>query len=409
MHIRSTLTTAALALAITASMVPAALAQADFHTRDTSKTSDKKPAKDDAPAMFPQATRVAPEGSASVSLGKPINDLLALVNARGHEDEALATGEKLAASPDAKPFDLAYIYEAMGYASLNKNDTAKGIDYLQKSIGENTLPNNDQYQNMLLIARTQIKAGQSDAGLTTLARVVAETKQDKPEYDGLRGSAAYAKKDYAAAAPALQKAVDGSTKPDTAMQQMLMASYFELKQPDRAEKIAQEILHAHPDDKTSIMNLATVYQQAQQPDKAAALLDDARKRGLLTTAEDYRGLYALYSNIKGRENDSAAVINEGLQKGILKPGAEVYTVLGEDYYFTNQIPQAIDAYKKADAASTDGEAALTLAKIYSNQGQASEAKAAAERGLQKGVKRPAEAHGIIDRAGGAAKKAASKK
>jgi tetratricopeptide (TPR) repeat protein len=117
----------------------------------------------------------------------------------------------------------------------------------------------------------------------------------------------------------------------------------------------------------------------------------------------------LYSNIKGRENDSAAVINEGLQKGILQPNAEVYTVLAEDYYFTNQIPQAIEAYKKADAVSTDGEAALNLAKVYNNQGRAAEAKVAAEHALQKGVKQPEEARGIIDRAGAVTRKPAKRK
>jgi tetratricopeptide (TPR) repeat protein len=217
------------------------------------------------------------------------------------------------------------------------------------------------------------------------------------------------KKDYAAAAQALQKSVDAATKPELSEQQMLFASYFELKQPERAEKIAQAIVAANPDDKAAILNLAAAYQEAGQSDKAAEQLDSARKRGLLTDAKDYRQLYVLYSNIKGRENDSISVINDGLQKGILQPNAEVYTSLAEDYFFTNRFPQAIDAYRKADAVSTDGEAALNLAKVYNNQGQAAEAKAAAERALQKGVKNPADARGIIERAGGATKKPGKKK
>ena len=68
----------------------------------------------------------------------------------------------------------------------------------------------------------------------------------------------------------------------------------------------------------------------------------------------------MYSKIKGHENDSIAVVNEGLQKGILQPNEEVYTVIAEDYYFTDRTPQAIDAYKKADAVSTDGEAGVEL-------------------------------------------------
>jgi tetratricopeptide (TPR) repeat protein len=408
MQIRRTLKIGALAFAVIAFVAPISPAQEDFHTRDSSQ-STKKHAKDTQAPLFPNATRAEPEGAVSESLGKPINDLLGLVNSRGHEDELIAAGQKLASNPDAKPFDLAYIYEAMGYAYLNKNDAAKGIEYLQKSLGENTLPNNDQYQDMLLVARTQIAAGQPDAGLATLARVVAETRQDKPEYDGLRGAAFYAKKDYATAAPALQKAMDGATKPDATMQQMLMSSYVELKQPERAEKIGEDIVHAHPSDKDAIMNLVTIYEQAGHSDKAVALLDDTRKRGLLTDADGYRTLYVLYSKLKGHENDSIAVINEGLQKGILQPSEEAYIVLAEDYYFTNRDPQAIDAYKKADAVATDGEPALNLAKIYHNQGQTAEAKAMAERALQKGIEHPEDAHGIIGAADSTGKKPTKKK
>jgi len=334
---------------------------------------------------------------------------LAMVNTGKNNDEAITMGQKIAADHDANHYDRAIADQAIGYAYLNKGDKANGIVFLQKAIDLNALSNNEHYTVMLQVAKSQIAAGQTDAGLATLDRVIAETKQDKPEYNAIRGRVAYDKKNYAAAAAAFQKELDASTQPDPAVQQMLLDSYFQLKQPDRATKIAEDIERAHPENKAAVMNLAAVYQQAGQSDKTAALLDDARKRGLFTDAEDYRKLYALYSNVKGRENDSITVINDGLQKGILKPNQEVYTVLAEDYYFTNQIPQAIDAYQKADAVSTDGEAALNLAKVYNNQGRPVEAKAAAERALQKGVKHPEDAHGIIDRAGAATNKSGKKK
>ena len=83
--------------------------------------------------------------------------------------------------------------------------------------------------------------------------------------------------------------------------------------------------------------------------------------------------------------------------------------MAEDFYFTGQIPQALDAYRKADAVATDGEAALNMAKIYNNQGNSVEAKASAARALQKGIKHPAEAHGIIDRTAAEAGKPGKKK
>jgi tetratricopeptide (TPR) repeat protein len=408
MRISGMLKRATLAIAIATVGVPVVMAQSELNDESMHKAR-KQPKEAKAAPLFPNATRVEPGLGVSEDMVDPINKLLAEVNGNKNNDDAIATAEKLASDKKANKYDLAMIFELEGFAHANKGDGADGVAYLQKSLDENALSNNEQYTLMLQLVQTELAIGQSDAGLVTLARVVAETKQDKPEYNGLRGRLYYQKKDYANAAQSLQKSVDGSEKPNPDDQKMLLESYFELKQPERAEKVGEDFLHAHPDDKAAILNLATIYQMAGQADKTLALLDDAHKRGLLTTADDYRQLYVLYSNVKGHENDSVAVINEGLQKGILQPNAEVYTVLAEDYYFTNQIPQAIDAYKKADAASTDGEAALNLAKVYNNEGRAVEAKASAQRALQKGIKHPEEARGIIDHAGAATSKSGKKK
>ncbi len=41
-----------------------------------------------------------------------------------------------------------------------------------------------------------------------------------------------------------------------------------------------------------------------------------------------------------QEKDVIAVINEGLQKGILKPDYQVYLALAQSYYYSDQVPQA---------------------------------------------------------------------
>jgi tetratricopeptide (TPR) repeat protein len=371
---------------------------------DKHQLVQKRPTK--VVQLYPDATRKDP--GIAPALPKDVAQIHAMVDTK-NDDGAIAQGEKMLADPKANHFDKAAAYQGIGYASFGKHDFAKAADALQKCIAEDSLPNNDHYQAMYNLAVAQFNIKQAEAGIATLNRLAAETKLDKPEYDGLRGRGYFMIKDYANAAQALEKSTKASAKPDPSEQQMLFASYFELKQPERAEKIAQDIVSAHPDDKAAIMNLAAVYQQAGQSDKAAATLDGARKRGLLADAQDYRQLYVLYSKIKGHEQDGIAVINEGLQKGILQPNGEVLIALADDYYFSGQIPQAIDAYRKADAASTDGEAALNLAKIYHNQGQQAEAKAAAQRALQKGVDRPEDARALINDSVAPAKKPGKKK
>ena len=348
----------------------------------------------------------------TMGMGKNIAQLHTLVDAKNN-DEAIALGEKVIADGAANHFDRAVAYQGIAYAWLNKGDNAKGADNLQKSLAENALPNNNQYQLMLQLAQAQLNAGQAEAGMTTLDRLVTETKLDKPEYNALRGRAYFRQKNYAAAAQALQKTVDAAAQPDDNDLQMLMASYFQLKQPERAEKIALDMLHKHPGDKNLILNLASIYGQAGQNDKAAAVLEDARSRGLLTDANDYRKLYVIYSNLPGKETQTIAVINDGMQKQILKPSAEAYTKLAESYYALKQTAQTIDAYRRADSLSTDGEAAINLARVLFNERRYPEARTVAQQAQQKGLKRPEDANALlaqIDSAGGkSATKAIRKK
>lgn len=357
--------------------------------------------------LFPDATRVDPGLSASAGMSKSLVQIHALVDAK-NSDEAIAVGQKVIADGNANHFDRAVAYQAIGYSYILKGDNAKGAESLQKSLAENALSNNDHYQIMLQLVQTQINAGQGEAGLATLDRIISETKLDKPEYSEIRGRAYFKQKNYAAAALALQKAVDGAKQADGNDLQMLMVSYFELKQPENAEKIALAMLHKNPDDKNVILNLASIYGQAGQNDKAAAMLEDARKRGLLTDAKDYRKLYVIYSNMPGKDSQTIAVINEGLQKGILTANAEAYTKLAESYYAGRQASEAIDAYRKADALSNNGEAALNLARVLYNERRYPEARTAAQQAQQKGLKQPGDAKALLGQIDSASGKNASK-
>jgi tetratricopeptide (TPR) repeat protein len=246
--------------------------------------------------LFPSATRIEPGLGVSPGMADQIKQLTAFASVDNKSAEAIAVGEAIIANSQASRFDRAYAFRTIGYVYLDDGDPAKGIDCLQKSLNENAFSNNDHYSLMLQIARTQIKTGQADAGLATLARVVTETKVDKPEYDRMRGRIYYMKKDYADAAQALQKSSDSSEIADPSEQQMLLDSYFKLRSFPQAEKVGQGIVDAEPGDKVAIMNLATVYRQDGHAEKALVLIDDAHKRGVLSAADTSHMSYVFYSD-----------------------------------------------------------------------------------------------------------------
>jgi tetratricopeptide (TPR) repeat protein len=269
---------------------------------------------------------------------------------------------------------------------------------LEKAIESNGLPNDTHYQLMYQLAQMQLAEEQYEVAVKTLDRFMTETKSTKPEHLAMRGNALYRLERYDEAAAVLKQAIATSDKPQSSWHQLLMATYFDQDKPLEAAKIAEELAAKNPKDKAMLMNLAAIYAQADQYDRAIEVLERARGQGLLNEERDYRQLYALYLNADGKEGQGIAVINEGLEKGILKPNAEVYIALGQAYYFTDKIKESIEAYRKALPYAKDGEPALNLARVLTNEEDFAGAKAAAQEAMKKGVKKPGEAWMVIGRA-----------
>ncbi len=314
--------------------------------------SEQKSSREEAPALYPEATREQPEAQASRGNLEALKKLQETY-ASGDNAATMAAAEQIAAAKGANAYDKAFAYQIAGTAAAAGKDEAKAAEYFQKAITANGLDNDNHYQVMYNLAVTQNNLGKYDQALKTLGQFMSETKSDKPEQLNLRA-----------------------------------ALLMNLERYPEAAAIYQGLMDAHPDDTSYLMNAAAAYQQAGQDDKAAALLSKAQAGGAMTDASQYRALYATYLNAD-KNAEARKVIEEGVAKGILKPDAELakaYMILGQKAYYDDDDTTAIEMYKRAAPIAADGEAALNLAKIYAANGKASEAKAAAKTALDKGVK-----------------------
>lgn len=376
-----------IAVALALGALLAAPAFADAAQRGKRQT--EKPAP-----LFPDATREEPDALVSKRFAKKIDAMIDLAG-EDNQDEAIAAAQAIVDAPKANAYERALALQAIGYAWLDKDDYVKGIEYLQKALDANGLPNDQHYQIMFQVAQMQMAEEQYPEALLSIDRMLGETKSSKPDYLATKGNILYRMERFPEAVAVLKQAIATSDKPQQSWSQLLMASYFDMEQPGEAAKIAEELLLKNPDDPTLLLNTASIYLQADQMDKAAALLSGAKNRGLLVREQDYQQLYRVYASMDGKENETIAVINEGLEKGILKPNAEVYTALAQSYYYTDRPSEAIEAYKKGAPLAADGEVALNLARVLLSEGRAAEARQAAQQALAKGLKDPKDANNII--------------
>jgi len=343
---------------------------------------------------YPGATRVEPKAKGSPKLQSKLQKLVEIYN----KDDFATTrtqADELLANPAATDYDKAVAAQLASQAAYNLDDSAATIAYLKRAIEFNALDNNSHYQLMYMLAGVQLQEDQYAEGLATLDRYLAETNSQKPEEIALKGQGLYQAQRYAEAIPVLKQAIESSPEPKENWQQLLMASYAETGQAGDAVQMAEKIAAKSPADKKAQMNLANVYLQADKYEQAAAILEKLRAAGQLGEDKDYRQLFATYSNMDGKEKEVVSVINEGLQKGVLKPDQQTYLALAQAYYYSDQVGPAIDAWQKAAPLSKDGETYLNLAKVLWQEDRIPEAKQAAKSALEKGVKKPADAKQII--------------
>ncbi len=358
--------------------------------------------------LFPDTTRQEPEAKGSPKVLTKLNKLIEAYNkALEQEDEAKATAgyttartlaDEIIANGSANAYDKALAAQIASQAALNTDDEAAAEGYLKQAIDANALGNNQHFQLMLQLAQLQLQKDDYTNGFATLDKYLAESKSKRPADFAFKGQYLYQADRFAECIPPLKQAIETSTNPEDKVDnwtQILMVCYQEAGQLAEAVKVAEQLAAKSPNDKRAQMNLASIYLNSEQEAKAAAVLEKLRAAGLMTEEKDYRQLYLTYANMDGKEKDVIAVVNEGLQKGIVKPDYQTYLALAQAYYYSEQIPQAIEAWQKAAPLSKDGETYLNLARVLWQEGRVPEAKVAARAALDKGLKKPDDAKKII--------------
>lgn len=345
-------------------------------------------------AKYSTSTRVEANQKSTGSIALKLNKL-----GKAHElqdaAEVRLIADELLGDSKASPYERAYAARMAAYAAYDADDAMAAMSYLQKTIELDGLDNNGHFDSMYMLAQLQVQDEKYSDALVTIDRFLAESKSSNPEHLVLKGNALYRMDKHAEAAAVLKQAIAATPEPRADWQALLMGALAESGDAAGAATMAEQVAAKSPADKRAQLNLVSVYQQSNQNDKAIAVLERLRSGGQLTEDKDYRILYALYANADNQEAKTIAVINEGLAKDVLKADYNTLITLAQSYYYSDQVPKAIDAYRKAAPLAKDGETYLNLAKVLWQSDRVAEAKDAAREAKAKGLKNPAEADKVL--------------
>jgi tetratricopeptide (TPR) repeat protein len=360
---------------------------------------------------FPNATRSEPRTlKISESNSKKINQAYELLD-EGEDAKARELLQGILDNAKSSPYEKALCLQGLSQILYNEDDIAGAIEANEKALALDSLDNKSHFNLVYQVAQMNLMDENYDGALAGIDRWIALTGNETAEALALKGNALYRLERYPEASVAMQKAISMSPEPSDTWQQILVASYYDAENFPEAAKAAEAILAKDPSKKTVARQLASIYIEMEQGEKAIQVLEGAKARGLLTEASDLRQLFQLYNYVE-RPAEAARTINEGLAAGILKEDYDTLKGLGDSWVLSAQeaadesaqqkeaFDKAVEAYGRASPLAKDGEIDFLRAQLLIQEKERfADGKAAMTQALSRGsLKREGEAYILLGNA-----------
>jgi flavodoxin len=366
-----------------------------------------KPADVKKEVLYPNATRTEPKSDLKDQ--KDVDALNAGQEAATDGDLAKANeilGPLADGSKTKSKYAQAIALQALATLNFNSGSDEgkkKGLEQLKQAldVGAPVVPNDTYYQLKYMYAQLLAGDEQYAPALQALQQWRAEGKRETAESYGLEGSIDYRLEKYPEAIAAITKAKSmPDAKPQPQWDQILMASYSETGQGDKAAQMASDELAKNPNDATALNNATSSLIQAQKYPEAIALMEKAHTAGAIKDEKQYVNFAKIYL-IDGQNNDSrqkgnaqkaAAILKEGMDKGVVQKTGDNYNLLADSYITADDMNNAITTLNEAVKVATNGEPALKLARVNLQENKYAAAEKAATDAISKGVQHKGQAY-----------------
>jgi tetratricopeptide (TPR) repeat protein len=357
--------------------------------------------KQDEKTHYPNATRSEPKPDLkNAAEQKSLQEGLNALNS-GDDAKAQELLQKVLDSSKSK-YAQGIALEGLANLKFNAQDYKGAIDNYKKLFELNSVSNDAYFDSMFNLVNAYMGDEQYQAAQDQLKTWREQGKRETPDSYAIEGNIDYRMKKYPEAIAAIKKAQSMTDKPKDSWNSILMASYAESGQGSAASGVIDQELAKDPKNKKVIQNALVVYAQANENDKALALLDREHSQGLITDEKDYLTAARIYANI-AQNTDSGAtngqkgatLLQEGLSKGVVKATAENYKLLGDSYMIAGENDKALDAYNKAAPLATNGDIDYRRAQVMGAAQDFAGAKVAAEKAISRGVTHKGKAYLLL--------------
>lgn len=316
-------------------------------------------------------------------VSKRLNKALEL-QGEGKYDEAIAKLKAIVErSSDNYVKSIVSLNIASAYSQLSKYDQA--LPYFVDSLkfGEGQLDNarlQDLRYNVAMLFYSKDRKKEAKKLLNEW--LAKSNKDDSKVYYLLAVIRVNEGKHKEAACPAYF-AVKFAKEPKKTYYNTMLVSHYELKDFKGSIEILKEMVVNFPQEKSYWIQLASLYSQTDKFAESLAIMEMLYLQDRFDKESDYKQLASLfaYQDVPYR---SAQILEEGINKGIVKPEENNWKNVANNYRYSNELDKAIIAYGRTAEVADSGEYYLSQGELYMEKEGWKSAISALTKAIRKG-------------------------
>lgn len=284
-------------------------------------------------------------------------------------------------------YERAMLYNFYGFIYYNDEQYDKAIASFENVVAQQPIPEKFEQTTLFSLAQLHLMQGNYAQAINALDRWEAlNTGKVPPKNKVLKAQAYYQNKQYAEAEPLITAAISDHEAegmlPDEGWLILQRAIFYELKQPLKVRDVLIKMIKLYSEPQYWVQ-LAGMYGELGQEKEQLAIMEAAYQQGFVESAGDIFNLAQLYYYHQAPYK-AAALMEQAMKQGVLEKNLRNLRFLGQSWSAAKNQDKAVPVLTEAAALSDDGELDSQVAQLLLNMDKWDEALAAADRAVAKG-------------------------
>ncbi len=294
----------------------------------------------------------------------------------------LDTLREMKRNPTLNSHERGLMWQAFGYAYIGQEKYEEAAAALEECLDTNGLPQAVELHTRYNLAQILVMLEHPKPAIEHFTEWFKHARNPAPTAHYMAAMAYMQDKQSRKAIEHIDRALEIASAPKESWLQLKNAMLVEEKDFASAELVLDELIERFP-KKAYWMQLAAVYSETEQHERALTTLELVHIQGLFDQASEYTTLAQMYL-FNQMPYQAAKILREGLDSGKLESTSATWQLLADSLLHARDRDAAVAPMQTAAELATDGNVFVRLAQIHIDREEWGDARDTLNLAIQKG-------------------------